>query len=98
MISFTRQVAITNADRGVRANVILPGLMDTPMAVDRRVETLGRSRDDIAAERDARVPLLNKMGTGWDVAHAALFLASEEASFVTGIEMPVDGGSMARVG
>ena len=98
MISFTRQVAITNADRGVRANVILPGLMDTPMAVDRRVETLGRSRDDIAAERDARVPLLNKRGTGWDVAHAALFLASEEASFVTGIEMPVDGGSMARVG
>ena len=98
MISFTRQVAITNADRGVRANVILPGLMDTPMAVDRRVETLGRSRDDIAAERDARVPLLNKMGTGWDVAHAALFLASEEASFDTGIEMPVAGGSLARVG
>ena len=98
MISFTRQIAIQNADRGVRANVILPGLMDTPMAVDRRVEALGRTRDDIAAERDAKVPLLGKMGTGWDVAHAALFLASDEAGFVTGIEMPVDGGSMARVG
>ena len=98
MISFTRQIAIQNADRGVRANVILPGLMDTPMAVDRRVEVLGRTRADIANERDARVPLLNKMGTGWDVAHAALFLASNEAGFVTGIEMPVDGGSMARVG
>lgn len=98
MISFTRQVAIQNADRGVRANAILPGLMDTPMAVDRRVEALGRTRADIAAERDARVPLLNRMGTGWDVAHAALFLASDEAAFVTGIEMPVDGGSMARVG
>lgn len=98
MISFTRQIAIQNADRGVRANVILPGLMDTPMAVDRRVEAMGRTREDIAAERDAKVPLLNKMGTGWDVAHAALFLASDEAGFVTGIEMPVDGGSMARVG
>ncbi len=98
MISFTRQIAIQNADCGVRANAILPGLMDTPMAVDRRVEALGRTRDDIAAERDAKVPLLGKMGTGWDVAHAALFLASDEAGFVTGIEMPVDGGSMARVG
>jgi NAD(P)-dependent dehydrogenase (short-subunit alcohol dehydrogenase family) len=98
MISFTRQIASQNADRGVRANVILPGLMDTPMAVDRRVEALGRTRDDIAAERDSRVPLLNKMGTGWDVAHAALFLASDEAGFVTGVEMPVDGGSIARVG
>ena len=68
------------------------------MAVDRRVEALGRTREDIAAERDSKVPLLNKMGTGWDVAHAALFLASDEAGFVTGIEMPVDGGSMARVG
>lgn len=98
MVSFTRQIALQNADCGVRANVILPGLMDTPMAVDRRVEALGRTREDIAAERDSKVPLLGKMGTGWDVAHAALFLASDEAGFVTGIEMPVDGGSMARVG
>ncbi len=98
MISFTRQLAIQHADRGIRANVILPGLMDTPMAVDRRVESLGRAREDIAAERDARVPLLGKMGNGWDVAHAALFLASDEARFITGIEMPVDGGSLARVG
>lgn len=98
MISFTRQLAIQNADRGVRANAILPGLMDTPMAVDRRVEALGRTREAIAAERDARVPLLGGMGNGWDVAHAALFLASDEARFITGIEMPVDGGSLARVG
>ncbi len=98
MASFTRQIAIQNADAGIRANTILPGLMDTPMAVDRRVETTGRSREDIAAERNAKVPLLNKMGTGWDVAHAALFLASDEAAFITGIELPVDGGSLARVG
>jgi NAD(P)-dependent dehydrogenase (short-subunit alcohol dehydrogenase family) len=98
MVSFTRQIAMQNADAGVRANVILPGLMDTPMAVDRRVEVTGRTRDDIADERDSKVPLLNKMGTGWDVAHAALFLASDDAGFITGVELPVDGGSMARVG
>lgn len=98
MVSFTRQIAIQNADAGIRANTILPGLMDTPMAVDRRVETTGRTREDIASERDAKVPLLNKMGTGWDVARAALFLASDEAGFITGVELPVDGGSMARVG
>ena len=98
MVSFTRQIAIQNADAGVRANPILPGLMDTPMAVDRRGEATGRTRDDIAAERDAKVPLLNKMGTGCDVANAALFLASDEAGFITGIELPVDGGSLARVG
>ena len=95
MISFTRQIAMQNADMGVRANVILPGLMDTPMAVDRRVEVTGRTRDDIASERDSKVPLLNKMGTGWDVAHAALFLASDDAGFITGVELPVDGGYLA---
>ena len=98
MVSFTRQIAMQNADAGVRANAILPGLMDTPMAVDRRVEVTGRTRDDIASERASKVPLLNKMGTGWDVAHAALFLASDDAGFITGVELPVDGGSMARVG
>ena len=60
--------------------------------------TVEEIREDIAAERDAKVPLLNKMGTGWDVAHAAVFLASDEAGFITGIELPVDGGSLARVG
>ena len=65
------------------ANTILPGLMNTPMAVYRRVEATGRTRDGIASERDANVPLLNKMGTGLDVANAALFLASDEAGFIT---------------
>ena len=52
----------------------------------------GGSGRMIAAERDARVPLSNKMGSAWDVAHAALFLASEEAGFITGAALPVDGG------
>jgi NAD(P)-dependent dehydrogenase (short-subunit alcohol dehydrogenase family) len=73
MIAFAEQVAIQNAEYGVRANVILPGLMDTPMAVDTRARQTGKSRAEVAAMRDARVPLRRKMGTAWDVANAALF-------------------------
>ncbi len=97
IIAMTQQIAIQNAKYGVRANVILPGLMDTPMAVDRRAEVWGRSRAEVAAERDAKVPL-GKMGTGWDVAYAALFLASDEAKFITGVALPVDGGKTCRIG
>jgi NAD(P)-dependent dehydrogenase (short-subunit alcohol dehydrogenase family) len=98
MIAFTQQLAIQNAAYGVRANVILPGLMDTPMAVDTRARVGNRSRAEVAAERDARVPLRGRMGTGWDVANAALFLASDEANFITGVALPVDGGAMVRIG
>jgi NAD(P)-dependent dehydrogenase (short-subunit alcohol dehydrogenase family) len=96
MIAFTRQLALENAAYGVRANAILPGLMDTPMAVDTRARASGRPRAEIAAERDRRVPLRQKMGTAWDVANAALFLASEEAGFITGVALPVDGGGALR--
>jgi NAD(P)-dependent dehydrogenase (short-subunit alcohol dehydrogenase family) len=93
LVAFTQQVAIQNAEYGIRANVILPGLMDTPMAVDTRARVGNKSREQVAAERDARVPLRRKMGTAWDVANAALFLASDEANFVTGVALPVDGGA-----
>jgi NAD(P)-dependent dehydrogenase (short-subunit alcohol dehydrogenase family) len=92
MIAFTKQLAIENAGYGIRANVILPGLMDTPMAVDTRARKTGKSRAEVAAMRDARVPLRRKMGTAWDVANAALFLASDEANFITGVDLLVDGG------
>ncbi|HUN50213.1 MAG TPA: SDR family NAD(P)-dependent oxidoreductase [Candidatus Sulfotelmatobacter sp.] len=98
MIAYTQQLAIQNAKYGVRANVILPGLMDTPMAVDTRARAGNRSRADVVAERNAQVPLRGRMGSGWDVANAALFLASDEADFITGVVLPVDGGAMVKVG
>ena len=98
MVAFTKQIAIQNAEYGIRANVILPGLMDTPMAVDTRARAWNRPREEVAAERDARIPLGARMGTAWDVAYAALYLASDEARFVTGVALPVDGGTGCRIG
>src|ERR1700722_3208481 len=98
MIAFTEQLAYQNAEYGIRANVILPGLMDTPMAVDTRAREFKKSRAEVAPARDAQVPLLHKMGTAWDVANAALFLASDEASFITGVTLPVDGGASVQRG
>jgi NAD(P)-dependent dehydrogenase (short-subunit alcohol dehydrogenase family) len=72
--------------------------MNTPMAVDTRARTFNKPRAQVEAERDARVPLRGKMGTGWDVAFAALFLASDEANFITGVTLPVDGGALLRSG
>jgi NAD(P)-dependent dehydrogenase (short-subunit alcohol dehydrogenase family) len=93
MIAYTQQIATQNAEFGIRCNAILPGLIDTPMAVDTRARTWGKPRAEVAAARDARVPLRRKMGSPWDVANAALFLASDEANFITGVALPVDGGS-----
>ena len=98
VVAMTEQIAYRHAADGIRANVILPGLMNTPMAVEARVAALGKTREQIIAERDAKVPLGRRMGTGWDVAYAALFLASDEARFITGVSLPVDGGSHVRVG
>ncbi len=98
MIAFTEQLAYQNAEYGIRANVILPGLMNTPMAVDTRAREFGKSRAEVEAERDRKVPLRRKMGTAWDVANAALFLASDEANFITGVTLPVDGGASVRRG
>ena len=98
MIAFTEQLAYQNAQYGIRANVILPGLMNTPMAVDTRAREFKKSRAEVEAERDSKVPLRKKMGTAWDVANAALFLASDEANYITGVTLPVDGGSSVRRG
>jgi len=97
VIALTEQLAAANARYGIRANVILPGLMNTPMAIESRVAA-GKPRVEVIAERDARVPLGRKMGTAWDVANAAAFLASDKAQFITGVALPVDGGASVRRG
>ena len=88
----TTSVAQSNARYGIRANAIMMGFMDTPMAVAGIARATGRPAADVRAERDAQVPLRGKMGTGWDTAYAALFLASDEARFITGETLRVDGG------
>ena len=68
------------------------------LAVDNRAKATGKSRAEVAAMRDAKVPLRKRMGTAWDVANAALFLASEEANFITGVDLLVDGGGALNSG
>lgn len=97
MNRMTLSVAMSGASRGVRCNAILPGLMDTPMAIRGIARMRGVPEDDLRKERAARVPM-GFMGSGWDTAHAALFLASDEARFISGALLPVDGGASARIG
>lgn len=92
VIALTESVASANARYNIRANTILPGLMNTPMAIEPRV-AVGTPREQVIEERNRRVPLGHKMGSGWDIAYAALFLHSDEAGFITGVALPVDGGT-----
>lgn len=89
----TRTLAITYAERGVRANAILAGLIDTPLVYRQLGD--GASADDIRADRAARSPT-GAMGSAQDVADAALFLASDESRYVNGVLLPVDGGLHVR--
>lgn len=95
--ALTQNLAITNAKHGLRANAIMPGFIDTPMGVDAAARFAGIDRDDYASLRAAIVPM-GRQGTAWDVANAARFLASDEAAFITGVVLAVDGGQSARVG
>ncbi len=96
--TMTHHLAMENAQHGIRANAILPGLMDTPMAIERRAREQNVARDVVRQARHDRVPLLRRMGTAWDVANAAVFLASDEANYITGLIMPVDGGLSSKIG
>jgi NAD(P)-dependent dehydrogenase (short-subunit alcohol dehydrogenase family) len=98
IIALTDNLAITNARHGIRANCILPGLIDTPMAIEGISASRGIDRDELVQVRNKSVPLRGKMGTAWDVANAALFLASDDAGFITGIHLKVDGGQGLKVG
>jgi NAD(P)-dependent dehydrogenase (short-subunit alcohol dehydrogenase family) len=96
--SLTHQMAMSYAKDGVRVNAIMPGLIDTPVAVEGVAKRMNVEVERVREQRDARVPLRNKQGTAWDVACAALFLASDEANFITGVVLPVDGGQTVRIG
>lgn len=97
IIAMTQNLAMAHANDGIRVNAILPGLMNTPMAIEARVAA-GMAREDLVAMRNARVPLGHRMGTAWDVAYAALFLHSDEAQFISGVWLPVDGAAWASQG
>ncbi len=86
----TQAIAVEYAARGIRCNAVLPGLMNTPMVVE-PYRAIYDSVDEMIARRNALCPT-GKMGTAWDVAHASLFLASDEAKYVNGALLPVDGG------
>jgi len=96
--SLTHQLAMKYAKNGIRVNAIMPGLMNTPMAIEGIARNTGRSKEDIIKFRNNMVPLKGGMGDAWDTAYAALFLASEEAKFITSVILPVDGGQVSKIG
>jgi NAD(P)-dependent dehydrogenase (short-subunit alcohol dehydrogenase family) len=99
MNQMTRTTAVEFASQHVRVNAILPGLMKTPMVEHSAGLAASYAKGDVEAmwrARDAQVPM-GYMGEAWDVANAALFLASDESKYVTGIELVVDGGITLKV-
>jgi NAD(P)-dependent dehydrogenase (short-subunit alcohol dehydrogenase family) len=97
ILGLTQSIAMEYAKKGVRANAILPGLMNTPMIVKPLAGIYGQGDvDRMVAARSAQCPT-GKMGDAWDVAYAALYLASDEAKYVTGAQLVVDGGLSCKV-
>ena len=96
VLPFTRSIAMQYAKQGIRANCILPGLMKTPMIVEPlKGAYAGGDVDKMMEIRDSQCPM-GHMGDAWDVAYAALFLASDEAKYITAAELLVDGGITAK--
>jgi NAD(P)-dependent dehydrogenase (short-subunit alcohol dehydrogenase family) len=92
ILQLTQSVALEYAEKNIRANTILPGMMNTPMIVEPLKDVYGDGDVEKMIEvRNNQVPM-KKMGDAWDVAHAALFLASDEAKYITGAQLVVDGG------
>lgn len=91
---FSRLIAVEYASFGIRANTLVVGLMDTPRIRVTLKKTYGASEDEMIQQRNAQVPL-GFMGNGWDVAHAAVFLASDKARYISGAELVIDGALTA---
>ncbi|MBK1781759.1 SDR family oxidoreductase [Advenella sp. WQ 585] len=93
--SFSRATAIAYVRRGVRVNTVVVGMMDTPLVSHRLTKQLGvGSAEELVAKRNALVPI-GRMGNAWDVANAVVFLASDEAAYITATQLVVDGGVTA---
>lgn len=96
VLGFSRSVALEYARRNIRSNVIMPGLMNTPFVVEPLKGIYGGGNvEKMMQVRDEQCPT-GHMGNAWDVAYAALFLASDESRYVTGVELIVDGGITAK--
>jgi NAD(P)-dependent dehydrogenase (short-subunit alcohol dehydrogenase family) len=96
VIQFSRAVAVQYAPHGIRVNTVIPGQLHTPMVEARLArQRAGGDVEALLKQRVARIPL-GFAGDGRDTAHAALFLASDEARFITGAEIVVDGGMSVR--
>jgi len=94
----TKDIAVAYAKRGIRANAVLPGYIDTPMIVEPLQNAYGPGGvEEMRRKRSEMVPL-GRMGTAWDVAAAVLFLASDAAAYITGAELVVDGGLTCKFG
>lgn len=96
--ALTHTIAMQYAKKGIRANCIMPGLMNTPMAIEGISKGLGVEREELIKKRNSSVPLRGGMGDAWDTAYGALFLASDESKFITAVMLPIDGGQSARIG
>lgn len=96
--ALTHEIAMEYAKNGIRANALMLGLMNTPMAIEGISKGLGIDKEELIKLRNAAVPLKGGMGSAWDTAYAALFLASDEAKFITSVILPVDGGQCAKIG
>ena len=90
----TVAIALQYAAQGIRANAVMPGMMNTPL-IHQQIAGQYATAADMVRQRDAACPM-GRMGTAWDVAHAAVFLASDAAAYITGVCLPVDGGLSCR--
>ena len=97
VVALSRAIALEFASKGIRCNSVSPGLMDTPMVHHGLTGAYGKDGDvdNLIRVRTSQCPM-GHMGTGWDTAHAVLFLASDEARYITGIDLIVDGGLTAK--
>jgi len=96
--TLTKSFALSQASYGIRVNAILPGLIHTPNGIESAIKSTNLSRKKLNSLRNEQVPLCNQQGSAWDIANASVFLASEDAKYITGILLPVDGGLSLKRG